>query len=88
MMGVPGNFIVNPKDVDKRYNEQQNICEQTNSWKSVSPLNFLKEHKLKHLTQEEHQVEVTQDFNQDESIVDYVHTILVFVFHIIYLFKC
>ena len=63
MMSVPGNFIVNPKDVDNRYNEQQNIREQTNSWKSVSPLNFLKEHELKQLTHEEHQVKVTQDFD-------------------------
>ena len=87
MMGVPGNFIVNPNDVDQRYNEQQNIGEQTNSWKSVSPLNFLKKHELKQLTDEEHQVKVTKDFDQDESIVDYVHTFLVFVFNIRYLFK-
>ena len=86
-MGVPGNFIVNPNDVDQRYNEQQNIGEQTNSWKSVSPLNFLKKHELKQLTDEEHQVKVTKDFDQDESIVDYVHTFLVFVFNIRYLFK-
>lgn len=53
-MSVPSNFIIDPNDVHHRYNEQQNICEQTNRWKGISSFNFLKEHKLKQLTDKEH----------------------------------
>ena len=87
MMGIPCDFVVNPYDVNNRNNEQYEIREQTDSWECVSSSDFFEENQLKELTYKEHKVKVAKNLNQDESVVNDVHTILVFVFNIPNFFK-
>jgi len=79
-MGVPCDLSINPNDVHDGHNEQDRISEQTHGREGVNSTDLLEKDNLKQLTDEEHQVEIAEDFDQDESVVDGVHTFLIIVF--------
>ena len=86
-MRVPSNFVVNPVNINNAYNEQDDVREKANRWKGVNSTNLIKKDNLKELTDQKHQVKVTENFNQDECIVDCMHATFVLMLQVRDLFK-
>ena len=86
-MGVPSDFVVDPVDIDYGHNEQDYVSEKAYSWKGISSTDLIKKDYLKKLTDQKHQVKVTENLNQDECIVDCVHAAFVLMFDLIDFFK-
>lgn len=67
---VVENALFHPIDGENRYYEEGQICEEANRWEWERSIKLSQEYELNHLSDEEHQVEVTEDVDDTEGIVD------------------
>jgi len=62
-MSVPCNAVVNPMNVHTGDNEQNQISQECYVWENIIPIYLCQEEYLHDLTDKEHKIEVTKNFD-------------------------